>query len=90
MSATAIPIIGQFSALERCADVVATFVEQHPTLSNLDLNELSKLLLGALVREPSAEMAAAMILTALIAVRDAPHAFRNDARTMTECRQPCA
>jgi hypothetical protein len=86
LSASALPIIGQFSALERCSDAVATFVEQHPTLSNLELNDLSRLLLGALVRESRPETAAAMILCALLAVRDAPDAIRNDPRTITESK----
>jgi hypothetical protein len=87
MSATALPIIGQFSALERCSDAVATFAEQHPHLSNLELHELSRLLLGALVREARPDVAAAMILCALIAVRDAPTAVRGDSRTISETKQ---
>jgi hypothetical protein len=87
MSGSALPIIGQFSALERCADAVATFVEQHPNLSNLELHALSRLLLGALVRETRPEIAAAMILAALLAVRDAPDALRGDDRTITDSRQ---
>lgn len=88
MSGSHLPIVGQFNALERCADMVATYLEQHPGCSNLDLNDLSKLLLGALAREQRGEMAAAMILAALIAVRDAPDAVRGDRRTISESRQP--
>lgn len=90
MSATALPIVGRFSALERCSDAVATFVEQYPTLSNMELHELSRLLLGALVRETQPDMASAMILSVLIAVRDAADAVRGDTRTITESRLPCA
>lgn len=80
-------IIGELSALERCSDAVATYVEQHPALDNLALHELSKLLLGALVQEARAECASAMILAALIAVRDAPNALRGDTATISDHRK---
>lgn len=70
--------------LERCCDMIADYVEKHPALSNADLNQMSKALLAQIVKTPQADICAAMILSALVAVRDAPDALRGDQQLPSE------
>lgn len=70
--------------IERASDQIATFLKAFPQLANGDLNQLSKMVLAHLAQQPRGDVAAAIILAALIAVRDAPDAVRGDQQLPSE------
>lgn len=64
--------------LPAVCDAIAGYVDTHPTLSNIELHLLAQNVFALAVNAQTPELATAMVLSALIAVRDAPDAVRGD------------